>query len=396
MTALEGIRVVDVGLLVQGPQAAMFLGELGANVIKVELPHIGDHARWITVAAGDRRAPFFVGCNRGKRSITLDLRTNDGRAVFLDLMAETDVVISNFVSGTMESWGVGYEDLRAVNPRLIYAAGSTFGPVGEGAFEKGADLAAQASGGLVHAMFDGPLGPSAAGVTIADHIASQNLASAVLAALFVRERTGAGQRVDSSLLGGQIYAQAAEYASTALTGTDLGTPSQGGHPGIPGIYGIVPTADGAIAIVGIGIEERPNFFALIGAPELSEDARFSEFFVSGAVQAELFEKLGKQFIIRTTDEWTTILDGADMRWARVRTRSEVADDPAVYANGYLQRVNHPEWGELALASAPVHLSETPTVELGPNPELGQHTEEILIELGRSWDDIAALRETGAI
>lgn len=396
MTALEGIRVVDVGLLVQGPQAAMFLGELGAEVTKVELPHIGDHARWVTVAAGDRRAPFFVGCNRGKRSIALDLRTDDGKAVFLDLIAESDVVISNFVSGTMERWGLGYDDLRAANPRLIYAAGSTYGPVGDGAFAKGADLAAQASGGLVNAMFDGPLGPSAVGVTIADHIASQNLASGVLAALFVRERSGEGQRVESSLLGGQIYAQASEYASTALTGTDLGAPTQGGHPGIPGIYGIVPTADGAIAIVGVAATERDDFFAVIDAAELGADERFASPFLSGPEQTALFDELRERFLTRTTDEWAALLDKAELRWARVRTRSEVADDPAVYANGYLQRVDHPEYGELALASAPIHFSETPTVELGPNPELGQHTEEILLELGRSWEDIAALREAGVI
>ena len=139
--ALEGIRVIDLGLLVQGPQAAQLLGDLGADVIKVELPEMGDQARWIPISLDDRRAPFFEGCNRGKRSLTLDLRQEAGREVLLKLVEAADVVISNFVPGTLDSWGLGYDALSQRNPRIILGSGSPFGPVGRDSKRKGADIA---------------------------------------------------------------------------------------------------------------------------------------------------------------------------------------------------------------------------------------------------------------
>ena len=180
--ALEGIRVIDLGILVQVPQAAQLLGDLGADVIKVELPELGDQARWIPVSLEDRRAPYFEGCNRGKRSITLDLRNDAGRGVFFRLLDTADVVISNFLTGTLENWGLGYEVLAERNPRVILGCGSTFGPVGRDAGRKGADIAGQASGGLIRSAGSGPEDMGPVGITIADHIGSQNLANGVLAA----------------------------------------------------------------------------------------------------------------------------------------------------------------------------------------------------------------------
>jgi crotonobetainyl-CoA:carnitine CoA-transferase CaiB-like acyl-CoA transferase len=197
--ALDGIRVVEAGLLVQGPQAAATLGEWGADVIKVELPLFGDQSRWIPVMAGDGRAPYFIGCNRGKRSITVDLRVRDGREIFLQLAEGADVVITNFKPGTMDAWGLGYEDVAARNPAIVYAAGSTFGTVGPDAQREGADLAAQAAGGLISTT--GRLGgePTPVGATVADHTACQNIVSGVLAArrhlAGRRSDLGPGQRV---------------------------------------------------------------------------------------------------------------------------------------------------------------------------------------------------------
>jgi crotonobetainyl-CoA:carnitine CoA-transferase CaiB-like acyl-CoA transferase len=220
--ALEGIRVLDLGLLVQGPQAAQLLRDLGAEVIKVELPRLGDQARWIPISLEDLRAPYFVGCNRGKRSIALDLRVEAGRGVFLRLVDSADVVISNFLPGTLERWGLGYEELARRNPRIVYGSGSAFGSQGPDAGRKGADLAGQAAGGLISSTGSGLHDVTPVGVTISDHIASQNLAAGVLAALYARERTGRGQAVEVSLLGGQIYAQASEYTYTLLTGRNPG------------------------------------------------------------------------------------------------------------------------------------------------------------------------------
>ena len=203
--ALDGVRVVDVGLLVQGPQAGQTLSDLGAEVIKVELPGMGDQARWIPLSATDLRAPFFEACNRGKRSMTLDLRTSDGGKVFRKLVDTSDVLLANFKPGTLDAWGFDYETLSSTNPGLVYAMGSTFGPDGPGAQREGADLAGQSAGGLISTTGTdgGPVTP--VGATIADHIGSMNMCVGILAALFTRQQTGRGQRIDVSLLGEQFF-----------------------------------------------------------------------------------------------------------------------------------------------------------------------------------------------
>ncbi|NRA08496.1 MAG: CoA transferase [Myxococcales bacterium] len=393
--ALAGIRVLDLGIIVQGPQAAQLLRDLGADVIKIELPGIGDQARWIPLSLEDRRSAYFVGCNRGKRGMTLDLRTQAGRDVMLHLVEEADVVVSNFVPGTLEAWGLGYEVLAARNPRLVLGCGSTFGPAGPDASRKGADLAGQAAGGLIRSMGSASDQPTPVGVTIADHIGSQNLANGVLAALVARQRTGRGQKVEVSLLGGQIYAQASEITAVALTGRP-NSPEPGGHPLISMFYGVVPTSDGQIALVGILPDERPAFFAAIGRPELAEDPRFAEGWFPPGVRGELFEALAEAFRKRSTAEWVGVLAAGNYRYAVVHDQQQVLEDEGALANGYLQRVDHPEWGELTMVGSPIRMSDTPARPGRFAPELGQHTEEILLEHGYDWEAIAHLREQGAI
>lgn len=393
--ALEGVRVIDLGLLVQGPQAAQLLGDLGADVIKVELPEMGDQSRWIPISLEDRRAPYFEGCNRGKRSLTLDLRNDAGREVFLKLVLTADVVISNFLPGTLEKWGIGYDVLADRNPRLIVGSGSTFGPLGRDAGRKGADIAGQASGGLVRSTGTSSADMGPVGVTIADHIGSQNLANGVLAALFARERTGRGQKVEVSLLGGQIFAQASEYSYAIMTGKTPGH-ANSGHPMIPMIYGLLPTKDGHIAIVGVRIPERPAFFETVGRPELQENVEYMSLLLSPEQRIALFSELAPTFREKTTAEWESILEKAGFRYAAVRTPVEVLSDEAVYENGYLQRVEHPQWGAVSAVGSPIRLSDTPARPGEAAPELGQHTEEVLLEIGYEWEEIAALREKGAL
>ena len=199
---LKGVTVLDIGLLVQGPQAAAAMQDMGADVIKVELPGMGDHARWIFCATDDPRSAYFTAVNRGKRGMTIDLRKPEGVEVFLRLVDRADVLISNFKPGTLEEWGLGFDVLSARNPRLIWGSGSAFGTAGPDALREGADLAGQSAGGLISTVGEDGQPPSPVGVTIADHIASQNLTAGVLAALFAREQTGRGQKVEVSLLGG--------------------------------------------------------------------------------------------------------------------------------------------------------------------------------------------------
>ncbi|HSS10654.1 MAG TPA: CoA transferase, partial [Acidimicrobiales bacterium] len=227
MGALDGIRVIEAGLLVQGPQAAATLGAWGADVVKVELPGFGDQSRWLPLTPTDPRSAYFIACNRGKRSVTLDLRSEMGQEAFLRLVEQADVVITNFKPGTMEGWGFGYEEVAVRNPRIIYAAGSTFGAAGPDASREGADLSGQAAGGLISTTGVDGGDPTPIAATIADHIASQNLVAGILAALFARERTGCGQHIETSLVGGQIWAQASEYTAHLLSGQTLGRANRG-------------------------------------------------------------------------------------------------------------------------------------------------------------------------
>ena len=396
MGALDGIRVLEAGLLIQGPQAAATLHDWGAEVIKVELPGIGDQARWVIASPEDLRSPIFIACNRGKRSVTLDLRVDDGRDAFLRLADTVDVVITNFKPGTMDEWGLGYDVIAARNPRVVYAAGSTFGPEGPDATREGADLSAQAAGGLISTTGADGEPPTPVGVAIADHIASQNIVAAVLAALFARERTGRGQRIDASLVGGQVWAQASEYTSVLLSGRLPGR-SNRGHPLIAGVYGIFPTADGWLGIVGGTGATRDALYEVLGRPDLIE--AFPQLYYWADERAALFPLIGEAMSARSTAEWCERFTEAGIRWAPVRDYHEVIADRGMWTNGYFLELESSAMADGAATSVvgtPVRFSDTPSRAAADAPELGQHTEEVLLEIGYTWDEIAHLQERGAI
>ena len=395
MGVLHGVRVLDLGVLVQAPQAAATLHDLGAEVIKIELPEMGDLSRAVPVSLfDDLRSAFYTASNRGKRSVTLDLRTAAGAEAFLRLADSADVVISNFKPGTMDEWGLGYSVLRERNPRLIWAAGSSFGHLGPDAQMEGADLAGQARGGLISTIGRDGSEATPAGVTVADHIASQNLTIGVLAALMAREQTGYGQRVEVSLLGGQVWAQASELTHYALGGVQHDRANRG-HGMIPSIYGIFPTADGWIAMIGVPPHLKEAFCEALDRPELIDDERIQALLLTSAQRKSLFAELDVVFRTRTTDEWMQRMRAAGQRVARVQDYAEVLEDEMAHENGYLFRAVHPEWGELTLPGSPIWMSDTPLEPGVVPPELGQHTEEVLMELGYSSDEVADLRDRGA-
>ncbi len=395
MGALDGIRVVDVGLLVQGPQAGQTLKDLGAEVIKVELPGMGDMARWIPISMEDLRTPYFEACNRGKKSITIDLRVPEGADIFRKLVDTADVLVANFKPGTLEAWGLSYEELSQTNPGLIYAMGSTFGPEGKGADREGADLAGQAAGGLISTTGSDGEPPTPVGATIADHIGSMNMTVGILAALVSRNVDGKGQRIDVSLLGGQIYAQASEYTAYLMTGEIPGR-SNGGHPLLPMAYGVLETADGHIALVGVLPDKREALYEAAGVPELIHDERFAPIIYTTEIRQELFRLLADGFKSKTTDEWASILDEMEVRYAPVNDYAQAAADPLVTTNNYIIELEDFNGEKKKVVGSPIRMSETPTAPSASAPELGQHTEEILIELGYTWDEIGELRDLQAI
>ena len=393
--ALQGIKVIEVGLLIQGPQAAALLADMGADVIKVELPGIGDQGRYIFLGDGDLRSAIFIGCNRGKRGLTLDLRHEQGANIFKKLTETADIVISNFKPGTLDAWGLGYEDLAAINPRIIWAAGSTFGPVGPDAAREGADLAGQSAGGLISTTGSDGDPPTPVGAFIADHIGSLNMVSGILAALHARHESGQGQRIEVSLVGGQIWAQATEFTHYLLTGNIPGR-SNFGHPLIPAAYRIFQTADGWIGLIGLSAEAKDVFFALVGRPEMAMDPRFDALLLSPEELKSLVGELEPIFLERTTDEWCELLQEAGARFAPVRNYAEVVADEGVWENDYFVEVKDDAGQSQRVVGTPIRMSETPLQPSAIAPDLGQHSEEILKEAGYSAADIEEFRTAGTV
>ena len=393
--ALQGIKVIEVGLLIQGPQAAALLADMGADVIKVELPGIGDQGRYIFLGDGDLRSAIFIGCNRGKRGLTLDLRHEQGANIFKKLTETADIVISNFKPGTLDAWGLGYEDLAAINPRIIWAAGSTFGPVGPDAAREGADLAGQSAGGLISTTGSDGDPPTPVGAFIADHIGSLNMVSGILAALHARHESGHGQRIEVSLVGGQIWAQASEYTHYLLTGNIPGR-SNFGHPLVPAAYRIFQTSDGWISLIGLSAEAKDVFFALVGRPEMALDPRFDALLVSPEELKSLVGELEPIFLERTTDEWCELLQEAGARFAPVRNYAEVVADEGVWENDYFVEIKDDAGQSQRVVGTPIRMSETPLQPSAIAPDLGQHSEEILKEAGYSAADIEEFRTAGTV
>ena len=343
----------------------------------------------------DLRTPYFEACNRGKKSITIDLRVREGANIFRKLVDTADVLVANFKPGTLEAWGLSYEELSQTNPGLIYAMGSTFGPEGKGADREGADLAGQAAGGLISTTGSDGEPPTPVGATIADHIGSMNMTVGILAALVSRNANGKGQRIDVSLLGGQIYAQASEYTAYLMTGEIPGR-SNGGHPLLPMAYGVLETADGHIALVGVLPDKREALYQAAGVPELIHDERFAPIIYTTEIRQELFRLLADGFKSKTTDEWASILDEMEVRYAPVNDYAQAAADPLVTTNNYIIELEDFNGEKKKVVGSPIRMSETPTAPSASAPELGQHTEEILIELGYTWDEIGELRDLQAI
>ena len=391
---LQGVRVLDFTIFQQGPQATMVMADMGADVIKAEPPGFGDLGRVLQMHGEHRVSAYHLAHSRGKRSLTVHLKTEEGREIVRRLIPRVDVMVHNFRPGAMEKLGLGYDDVRTLNERIIYGHASGWGASGPKANHPAFDIAAQARSGLMSMTGEEDGGPLPAGVAIADYAGAMNLAVAIVAALYAREVTGVGQKVETSLFGSAVAAQAWELQYYILSGR-LKRAGRG-HPYLPTVWRTFQTKDGWAVIGGVGDDRWPALCAALGMPELEYDERFANAGARYNNLDALYVLLDDKFTIKTTAEWIALLEAHDMICAPVADYADLVCDPQALANEYLLTVEHPSNGPTQIVGFPWKFSETPARAAPAAPELGQHTEEILLSLGYTWDQIGALRDAGAI
>jgi formyl-CoA transferase len=402
MQPLKDIRVLDLSRILAGPYCTMMLGDLGADVIKVERPGRGDDSRgWGPPFVGAPYGPYagesayFMAANRNKRSITVNLKSPEGLEIVHRLAQVSDVLVENFRTGVLDKMGLGYADMRALNPRLVYCSISGYGRTGPWAERPGYDFVIQAEGGMmgITGPEEGP--PYRVGVPIVDITSGMCAATAVLAALHARTHTGEGQLVDVSLLNTQA-ALLSNVASNYLVGGAEPRRLGNAHPNITP-YEAFRARDRWFAMAAANERQWALVCDVIGQPELKEDARFATNSARVSHRAELRAVLNDAFAARDADEWLTRLREAGLPCGPINTVPDVFAHPQAEARNLAVETQHPSAGPVRLTGFPYLLSETPAEIRHPPPLLGQHTEQVLKELLDYSDaDVAALREQGAI
>jgi crotonobetainyl-CoA:carnitine CoA-transferase CaiB-like acyl-CoA transferase len=388
---LSGIRVIDFTQVMLGPCATQTLGDYGADVIKVERIGAGDLSRTsIDGDPGGLQNPVFCSLNRNKRSIALDLKSPAGIAIVHRLLANADVVVNNFRAGVMERMGLGYDVLRELYPRLIYAAGTGFGTQGPYAHKGGQDILAQALTGVMARKCDATDPLTIYPTSLADYSAGMHMVQGILLALLQRGQTGRGQMVSVSLYDSMLAMQMQEAAMAMMRGVDF---SWGALPH----NGAFATSDGALVVVG-AFKQNPlrEISLAIGLDDLSADPRFCTFALSMQNRTALHDALRAHFVTDTTAHWIAALEARDLLCAPVRSLPTALDDPQTEINGMKLCANQDSDDELRVVGSPVHLSDDGFALRFPPPQVGAHGAEILAEHGYDPAAIAALRADGVL
>ena len=408
--ALQGVRVLDLSRVLAGPWCTQTLADLGADVIKVERPLTGDDTRgwgppYLKDAAGadTSEAAYYLAANRNKRSITVDLASTEGQALVRRIAAQSDVVVENYKVGDMARYRLDAPTLLARNPRLVYCSITGFGQTGPYRERAGYDYAAQGIGGLMSVT--GPSraeiaddapggGPQKVGVAVADLFTGMYASTAILAALRHRDRTGVGQSIDMALLDTQVAMLAnlgANYLVSGLVPQRAGNAHQNVVP-----YQVFEVSDGHL-ILAVGNDAQfERFCAVAGLPELALDPRFVRNAGRVRDRAALVPRLAQVFKTRRRADWLAALEAAKVPCGPINDLAEVFADPQVVQREMTVRMAHPLGAQVELVASPMKLSATPVQYRLPPPLLGEHTDEVLSELGLDRDEIARLRRLGAI
>jgi crotonobetainyl-CoA:carnitine CoA-transferase CaiB-like acyl-CoA transferase len=399
---LAGVRVVEVASHVFVPMAGALLAEWGADVVKVEHPATGDPYRGLVTAGlhtlHDGVDPFFQAANRGKRSVGIDLAAPDGRALLGRLVARADVFTTNLRPAARHRLAIEVDDVRVDNPSVVYAAGSAFGPRGPDAGRGGYDAGAYWARSGMQDLFSAPDDPWPAPTRPAfgDVAAALGLAAAVTTALYRRSVTGEPTVVDSSLLAAGLW-----QVQNDVVNARLGDDTHARRPERGATWNplMLPyrTADGRFVALTTLAPDRhwPSLCSLIGRPELADDLRFADLEARRRNAPACVAELEAAFAERTLAEWRPVLDRFAGEWTVVQQPAEVHDDPQVRANGYVAAVDTGRGSTLPMVTAPAQFDGVPGAPTRA-PETGEHTEEVLLDLGLGWDEIAALKDRAVI
>lgn len=389
--ALDGLKVLDLTRLLPGAFATQILADMGADVLKIEQPGSGDYNRAFAPIAKEESGSFLL-LNRNKRSLTLNLKTEEGKAILRDLVRDADILVEGFRPGVMDRLGVGYESLREINPRLIYCAISGYGQTGPWKLRPGHDLNYLAEAGALQLFGKAGEGPIVPGLSIADVGGGSLMATTgILAALWSQARTGLGQFVDISMHDGAISWLSLHGAETLFAGIE---PKGGERPfiGQAACYNVYECADGQHVALGI-IEEHfwERFCTAFGTPDFI-DRQWPEGDEAEAQKAALQER----FLMKSRDEWVAEMDAIDIPFGPVLGIAEALETDHARARDMLLEVDHPVEGRVPQLGFPIKLSGTPAAIRTPPPLLGEHTDEVLKALGYDETRIGGLREAGAI